>query len=138
MLWNLSLFAGSWKLWIERNNPVFNSKSRDVSNIVDSIVWTVLAWASRDKAFHGVFMYDIYMSWEVYFRGGASLRCVHPSSWLPPPNGLFKLNFDGNFIEDIRKGGYGGVIKNSMGDTILSFQGLFLFLMLMQQRFMLS
>lgn len=49
VLWNLSLFGGCWKLWLERKNHIFNSKSNGVANIVDSIVWTFSSWVSRDR-----------------------------------------------------------------------------------------
>lgn len=50
-------------------------------NIVDAIVWIVSSWASRDKVFKDVFMYDLNMSWEAYFRGVTYLMLVQSSEW---------------------------------------------------------
>lgn len=66
---------------LERNNCIFNSKSNEVINIVDAIVWIVSSWASRDKVFKDVFMYDLNMSWEAYFRGVTYLMLVQSSEW---------------------------------------------------------
>lgn len=66
---------------LERNNCIFNSKSNEVINIVDAIVWIVSSWASRDKVFKDVFMYDLNMSWEAYFRGITYLMLVQSSEW---------------------------------------------------------
>lgn len=68
--WNLSLFAGCCKIWIERNIRVFNGKSKNVSDVVDVIVWSVSNWVSRDKVFKDVSLHDLHISWEVYFCGG--------------------------------------------------------------------
>lgn len=76
VLWKLSLFAGCWKIWHERNNQVFNSKSSCETYILDSIVWIVSSWVSRDKVFKDVFVYDLNRSWEVYFREDSYLKHV--------------------------------------------------------------
>lgn len=83
MPWNLSLFAGCSKIWIERNIRVFNGKSKNVSDVVDVIVWSVSNWVSRDKVFKDVSLHDLHISWEVYFRGGQCVKFVRSSScWL--------------------------------------------------------
>lgn len=65
-LWQLSLFARWWKIWNERNNHVFNGESKDIYDIMESIVWTVSNWASRDKALCGVSMNDINVMGGVF------------------------------------------------------------------------
>lgn len=36
---------------------------------------------------------------------------------------MLKLNFDGNFTKDVRRGGYGGVIRDSVGVIFCSYSG---------------
>lgn len=45
-------------------------------------------------------------------------------SWIPPDLGRLKLNFDGSWSED-RLAGYGGVLRNDLASTELSFVGPF-------------
>lgn len=65
--------------------------------IMVSIVWTILIWASRDKVFNDVSMFDLNMSQAAYFRGGSRSKPVHPSLWSPLIR-VSKLNFDGSFL----------------------------------------
>lgn len=81
-----------WQLRIERNKRVFVGKCSDVSVIVDSIIWTVSSWASRDKVFYDVSWYGLTVSWEVYFRGGCSPKHVSPL-WSLPSVRMLKLKF---------------------------------------------
>lgn len=43
--------------------------------------------------------------------------------WAPPDVGLLKLNFDSNCMREVGFAGYGGVIQNDLGFTVLSFAG---------------
>lgn len=99
VLWKLSLFACLWKLWLERNSRVFTNTSTRVDNIVDSIVWTVSGWASKEKDFIDMSMFDLNTSWEAYFQRGTKGKSVQISSCKCPLNGVLKINFDGSFIE---------------------------------------
>lgn len=85
-----------WNIWLERNNWVFNCKSKDVSEVVDAIVWSVSMWASRDKFSNDVSMFDLNLSQEAYFRRGHSQMSMYPILWSPPIR-VLKLNFDGCF-----------------------------------------
>lgn len=58
ILWKLSIFAGVWRLWLERNSRGFRNKKATVEEVADSIVWSVSNWASRDKEFEGVSLHD--------------------------------------------------------------------------------
>lgn len=89
---------------------------------MDSIFWSVSIWASRDKAFNDVSMFDLNLFREAYFRGGCTQKTLHSFLWNPPI-GVLKLNFDGSFIKDVRRGGYGGLIRESRGHTLCSYFG---------------
>lgn len=71
ILWNLSIFAGFWKIWNERNNRIFRNKSTEVEEIADSIVWMVSDWAIRDKAFENISLHESSLSSESCFQGGS-------------------------------------------------------------------
>lgn len=42
---------------------------------------------------------------------------------MPPLSGVLKLNFDGSFIKEGQRGGYGGVIRDSSGEILCSYFG---------------
>lgn len=50
ILWNLSLFAGIWKIQIKRNNKIFRNKRTEV----EAVVRMVSMWTSRGKELAGV------------------------------------------------------------------------------------
>lgn len=70
ILWDLTLFPGLWKLWIERNSKVIKNKSLDAKVIVDSIVWMVKTWASRGKEFVDVSVQEMNRCRASVFQGG--------------------------------------------------------------------
>lgn len=108
---------------LERNNRVFNSKRRDVPKVVDSIVWSVSMWAIRDKVFKDVSVFALYLSWEACFRGNCCQMYVHHSLWFPPPTSALQLDFYGGFLTNGGRGGYGDLIRDSMGSLLCSYSG---------------
>lgn len=44
-------------------------------------------------------------------------------AWSPPASDILKHNFDGNCVCELGLAGYGGVIRNDSGDTLLSYAG---------------
>lgn len=51
------------------------------------------------------------------------LMAMKIPSWIPPPVGHLKLNFDESFPKEVRKGGYGGVIRHSLGTSLCTYSG---------------
>lgn len=45
------------------------------------------------------------------------------TSWSPPELGILKLNFNRSCVCDLGLAGYGGIIRNGSGDTLISFVG---------------
>lgn len=43
--------------------------------------------------------------------------------WWPPPQGEYKLNFDGSLNSLTQLGANGGIIRNASGDRILAYSG---------------
>lgn len=50
----MSLYVGTWDIWLERNNRAFRNKSKSVDEIVQPIVWNVSEWETRKVEFEGV------------------------------------------------------------------------------------
>lgn len=73
--------------------------------------------------FKGVSVSDLCRDWaSVEFI--TNRKVSQPQvPWSPPTEGHLKLNFDGSCISYIGKAGYGGVICNDVGFTVLSFAG---------------
>lgn len=79
-LWNLSLFTGVWKFWLEQYNRVFHNESSAAEEVVDSIMCYVSNWASWDKDFEDVSIQDLTRSWILVFKWKGprnKLRALH-------------------------------------------------------------
>jgi probable phosphoglycerate mutase len=50
-------------------------------------------------------------------------RFPSPVTWLPPPNGFIKINFDGASKGNPGPAGYGAVIRNSEGEILILTAG---------------
>lgn len=50
---------------------VFENMNAEVEVVMDSIIWILLVWASRED-FKGIPLQYMYGSWEVVFKGVAS------------------------------------------------------------------
>lgn len=62
-------------------------------------------------------MFDLNMSWAAYFQGGSGLKFMYPS----PPIVVLKLNFDGSFLRNVRRGRYGGLIRDSTNNSLCTY-----------------
>lgn len=78
---DLSLYAGMWKIWLERNSKVFKNKNRTVDEIVQSIVWDVLEWASRKVEFEEVSLEAFNRSWATNLKRRWHANVVHKIRW---------------------------------------------------------
>ena len=123
ILWKLVLYATFWKIWLERNNRVFQNKSHSVEDVVDSIVWSVSEWVRKRKEFNSVDLFDLNRSWAAICKGGGRLKSKQKVSWMSPPMGILKLNFDESFVKSLDKGGIGGVIRDWSSKIVRSFSG---------------
>ncbi|XP_077215805.1 uncharacterized protein LOC143850438 [Tasmannia lanceolata] len=54
-------------------------------------------------------------------KGSSKLKISQ--RWLPPPDGMIKLNFDGSSIGNPGDAGIGGLCRNSKGDVLWAFSG---------------
>lgn len=67
-------------------------------------------------------MEDLSRSWAVHLNRGWCANVVYKVSWISPPTGILKLNFDGSFFQQIQMGGIGGVFCDFNG-KVKSFSG---------------
>lgn len=102
---------------------IFHNKCLVAEEVANSIVWTVSNWVTRDKDFEGVSHPDHILSWDACFKMPRIVKPISRVSWIPPPDGVLKLNFGGSFLKEMRKGGYGGVIRNSWGIVLCNLSG---------------
>lgn len=64
----------------------------------DLIIWSVSNWASRNKEFEEVYHHDLTRSWDACFQNRRPEKPTIISSWISPPEGVLKLNFDGSYL----------------------------------------
>jgi len=133
-LWTLIPGFLYWTIWKERNNRVFNSKSRP-----PDILWTLFkqniqetlllrTWQDSDWP-SSPFEISVWKSWDIHvshlspIASQASRKAVSPSHWSPPTLNTFKLNFDGAAKGNPGPAGFGGAIRNDKGDIQRIFFG---------------
>lgn len=63
----------------------------------------------------GFSLEDLNRSWPASFKGGWYTKPVEKKYWTHPPTGILELNFDGNYLPKIQRGGVGGVIRDCTG-----------------------
>lgn len=51
------------------------------------------------------------------------MKPVQKSFWTHPPVGLMNLNFVRSYIKETRRGSFGGVIRESLGNILCSYSG---------------
>ena len=100
----LSFVALAWAAWSYRNSVVFNE-----------------AWSNVEVGAVGflrlVSDYGKYVA-AVLKRGGIGDPCVSRSSWIPPGEGVFRLNTDAAMLGD-NVIGVGAVIRDSHGHVVM-------------------
>ncbi|KAG9449626.1 hypothetical protein H6P81_009591 [Aristolochia fimbriata] len=121
LMWRCLAAFLPWAIWGERNRRVFQTKSKqweEVAHSVQSFViqWLIVQGKLRDSEV-------AKPAWRVI----TSTRIFHPPSppatWIPPPAGTIKVNFDGSSLGNPGPAGYGGVFRKSEGEILMSFAG---------------
>ncbi|XP_062093360.1 uncharacterized protein LOC133799353 [Humulus lupulus] len=64
-LWQCTVLATFWAIWLERNSRTFDDSSFSVDNLWDKIRFCVATWVYRTKEFEGVFFLDLRREWDV-------------------------------------------------------------------------
>eukprot|EP00253_Pinus_taeda_P011233 PITA_11233 len=133
-LWNLIPCFLYWSLWKERNNRVFNNRSRSAKilwlllkyNLQETLAlraWTENDWPTspREKIIWNSWNLNISYSQQDIHSNPP--KVTSPSQWSPPVGATFKLNFDGAAKGNPGPSGYGGVIRNAEGSVEYIYYG---------------
>ncbi|XP_077232605.1 uncharacterized protein LOC143869951 [Tasmannia lanceolata] len=111
-----------WFIWKERNSRVFEGVAKSSFWIFIKIISAVISWARSLPLFHFVLAYDLWEGWQTICKEGISkVKIIQP--WLPPPEGMIKLNFDGSSLGNPGDAGIGGLCRDSEGDVLWAFSG---------------
>lgn len=75
ILWNLSIFAGFWKIWNERNNRIFRNKSTEVEEIADLLFGWCLTGRFVIRLLRiSLFMSHLFLRKAVFKEGASGFR----------------------------------------------------------------
>ena len=134
-IWDLLPGFTTWSIWKERNGRIFERKTntseeiwkRTRTHIKETL--GLRPWENSDLKEEQVEA-KILSIWEIntvppYIGPPRPLRNQSQSSehWSPPPQRIFKLNFDGVAKGNSGLAGIGGVIRNSEGSILGVFWG---------------
>ena len=71
ILWQTSIFAMLWCIWLERNSRVFNDSFSSIDFIWDRITFLASLWCSAHGLFNGVSLADIQRDWHALLHGSS-------------------------------------------------------------------
>lgn len=91
---------------------VSGNKSKSVEEIVESVVKTVSEWVCRREEFTGVSLEDSIDIGLLFKRGGRMQKSGIIVIGFVLPLEYLKLNFDGSFLHFVKRGDFGGVIRD--------------------------
>lgn len=74
------------------------------------------------EEFVDVALQDINKSEASISQGCLTEKFVIKVSWVLPPAGILKLNFDGSFLKEMHHGGWGGVKRDNTRQILNQFQ----------------
>lgn len=100
---------------------MFYTKRKCIPTMVDIVFHQVLQCEARRSEFDGYSSAKIFRSWNTLFEDGRR-KVRHNVSWIPPPQGILKLNFDSSYVRESGNGGIGGVIRDHLGTGICTFK----------------
>lgn len=130
-LWQIIPGLLFWSLWKERNRRIFKNQSTPLD-----IIWSNFSNNLQESlALHSWQEEDlpkqpkeavIWQKWQLKIPITPNTnRQSSPESqpWTPPPQGIFKLNFDGASKGNSGPAGFGGIFRNSQGDALAIYYG---------------
>lgn len=111
------LGGGGGSLWKKRNMRIFE-RVKDVWVVCDSILCEVRLWMLVVKEYSDFSLNDMMRDWCVCIWMFAPSNVLVLSNWVPPPDGVFKLNFDGSYLGYPSEARYRCIIQDGSGKVI--------------------
>ena len=134
-LWSVLPGFLLWNVWKERNRRIFDHTYKSCDEVwgrirtlmMDSL--KLCSWGDQDLKAPAAEMI-ILNNWgitsiPVSIKPNMTplLESDSPDSWSPPREGFFKLNFDGASKGNPGRAGFGGILRNALGQAVWVFFG---------------
>lgn len=131
-LWQLIPGLILWSLWKETNKRIFKSQSTPLetiwnnfnNNIQESLA--LHSWQEEDFPKQPKEI-AIWESWQFKIPPTPNPNSQNtpdiPQHWSPPQSRIVKLNFDGVSRGNPGQEGFGGIFRDSKGDTLAIYYG---------------
>ncbi|GMI95175.1 hypothetical protein like AT4G29090 [Hibiscus trionum] len=121
-IWKLIPGAVLWTVWKVRNSIVFDEGVSDFFLLSFLSRCRIASWflAKEPK---GAVSIDLLTGNPRLADSLPSCSKAKPklTQWSPPPVGFFKMNVDGAVIRNWKKGGIGGLLRDSDSTVLMSF-----------------
>ena len=121
-MWKLSFLAVIWTIWKE-SEQCFDGRPVDYLQLVDRVMLIVASWIVRLALFWNIPMSTVMSKWKEVAFSNPVKPCM-PTRWIPPPAGVFKLNFDGSAHGNPGRASLGGLVRDSNGHILFSYSAL--------------
>eukprot|EP00253_Pinus_taeda_P002060 PITA_02060 len=134
-LWQLIPGTVMWNIWKERNRRVFKDQAMDMEqvwNIIKQNLQETLllkSWSQEDfpssnqeRAIWNNWLFQI-TSPNSALATSVTKVAKTITNWSPPPKNTYILNFDGASKGNPGITGYGGIIRNSQGNSLKIYFG---------------
>ena len=131
-LWQIIPGLLFWSLWKERNKRIFKNQSTPLDMIWNSFInnlqesLALHSWQDEDLPKQPKEI-SIWQNWQLKISiiPNSNRQRTHDSQlhWTPPPPGIFKMNFDGASKGNPGPAGFGGIFRNSQGDSLAIYYG---------------
>lgn len=107
-----------WRIWKEMNLRLFEGKARSYGEVIDCIVREVGGWVLMVKENHGIPISMFLCDWASAISWSSPKARLVVLDWILPPEGCFKLNFDGASKENLGPTGFGCVLRDHSSKVI--------------------
>eukprot|EP00253_Pinus_taeda_P031502 PITA_31502 len=133
-LWNIIPGIVIWNIWKERNRRIFKNQSstteeiwiRMHSNLKETMhlkSWTKEDLPTKDREQNILNNWKLELPQEIASQSAMKGNNKENRKWMAPPANTYKLNFDGASKGNPGPAGYGGIIRDHKGNTILIYFG---------------
>ena len=61
--------------------------------------------------------------WKANLKKNPMVVPSQVQRWFPPPSEVIKINIDGSFLEDLKKGGWGAIGRDHTGEPVFAACG---------------